>query len=146
MNALAQLPLGGATGLSLYTTFEPCLMCASTILQSSITHVHYAAADPVFDGLHDWFRELPFAAERLPERTVLGGPVGAFAHVLHLSWLAFWVADGAIMQAHRTLAPRHLEIASSIARDNRLVDLVTEGGTALDALETLWGDLLPIAR
>lgn len=144
MNALAQVPLGGGADWSLYTTFEPCLMCASTLLQTPIAHLHYAAADPVFDGLHDWFNDLPFAADRRPQRTCLGGPVGAFAHVLHLSWLAFWLSDDPIIDAHRRLKPHHLEVASHVVRDNRLADVAAAGGTAVDALGALWGDLQPI--
>ena len=66
MNALAVLRIGPSDDLRMTTTFEPCLMCASAIVQSRIPRVRYAAADPVFDGLHDWFAELPFAQRRLP--------------------------------------------------------------------------------
>src|SRR4051794_26574582 len=72
MNALAELSFGtGFTDHRLYTTFEPCLMCASAIVQIRIGQVSFAAADPVFDGLHDWLGEFAFAAERLPKRSCL---------------------------------------------------------------------------
>ena len=42
MNALAELPFGGGFAAhTIYTTFEPCLMCASTILQTGIGHVRF---------------------------------------------------------------------------------------------------------
>ena len=141
MNALALLPLGPPDGLTISTTFEPCLMCASTIVQCRIPRVRYAAADPVFDGLHDWFAELPFASDRIPDREELGGRIGAFAHVLHVSWLAFWVRDGAVMDAHRRLRPRHLDLALDVVRDEDLGGVAREGGDVVDALSALWPTL-----
>ena len=55
MCAIAALPPGSRDGLTLYTTFEPCLMCAGAIMISHIPRVRYAAADPIFDGMHAWF-------------------------------------------------------------------------------------------
>ncbi|KAA0233405.1 MAG: tRNA-specific adenosine deaminase [Acidimicrobiales bacterium] len=141
MNALAALKLRPTAGLTISTTFEPCLMCASAILQTRIAHVRYAAADPVFDGLHDWFSALPFASDRLPEREELGGPVGAFAHVLHVSWLAFWMRDGGVLDAHRQLRPRHLDVALDVVNSEGLADVAGQGGDVRDALETLWDSL-----
>jgi tRNA(adenine34) deaminase len=135
---LATLGVGDRSDHSLYTTFEPCLMCASTIVQVGIGHVHFAAADPLFDGMHDWFAALPYAAARRPERSMLGGPVGAFCHVLHLSWLSFWVTEGPVIDAHGRLSPRQLDAARTITRDGHLVPIAADGGTALDALAAVW--------
>jgi tRNA(adenine34) deaminase len=146
MNALAELPFGRGFGdHTVYTTFEPCLMCASTILQTGIGHVRYAAADPVFDGLHDWLTEFKFAADRLPDRRCLGGPIGAFAHVLHLSWLAFWLTEGQVIDAHRRLSPRHLDLATRVAGDGHLADVATHGGGVVDAIGALWSDLVALS-
>ena len=87
MDALSQVPFGTRITGSLYTTFEPCIMCAATIAFYRVPEVNFAAADPFFDGLHDWMGGYPFTAERLPDRVRLGGPIGAFCHVLHLAWL-----------------------------------------------------------
>jgi tRNA(Arg) A34 adenosine deaminase TadA len=146
MNALAQLSMGAAGGCTIYTTFEPCLMCASTIIQCGLARVRYAAADPVFDGLHDWFGELQFAADRLPARTILGGPLGAFAHVLHLSWLTFWMPAGPVLDAHRIRAAAELVLADEVARDGRLAAVANAGGTICDAIELLWSDLDRLTR
>jgi tRNA(adenine34) deaminase len=145
MNALALLPLGPTEDLVLSTTFEPCLMCASAIVQARIPEVRYAAADPVFDGMHDWFASFPFAEERLPRRSELGGPVGAFCHVLHVSWMAFWISDGAVIEAHRNLRPRHLEIARQVIRDHNLSEVASEDGDVTDALEALWQSLVELS-
>jgi hypothetical protein len=116
-------------------------MCASTIIQCAVRHVHYAAADPLFDGLHDWLGELQFAADRMPQRTILGGPLGAFAHVLHLSWLSHWMSEGPVIEAHERVTPAHLALAAAIARDNRLGAVAATGGSTLDAFEALWPDV-----
>jgi len=146
MNALAVLPLGPSDGLTVFTTFEPCLMCASAILQFRIPRVRYATADPVFDGLHDWFAALPFTSDRLPEREELGGRIGAFAHVLHVSWLAFWVRDGAVLDAHRQLRPRHLDVALEVVRSEGLSKVASDGGDVVDALAALWDALSDLHR
>jgi tRNA(Arg) A34 adenosine deaminase TadA len=141
MNALALVPLGPTDDLVLSTTFEPCLMCASTIVQQRIPYVRYAAADPLFDGMHDWFGELPFASERRPTREELGGRVGAFAHVLHVAWLAFWTRDTVVLDAHRRLRPRHLDLALDVVRDEHLADVARAGGDVVDALTAMWDSL-----
>jgi tRNA(Arg) A34 adenosine deaminase TadA len=129
---------------TLYTTFEPCLMCASAIMMCNIRRVHYAAADPVFAGLDDWFRTLPFAASRLPERTCLGGPIGAFTHVLHLSWLAFWFPTGGAIEPHRALAPRQRDVALEIVESSHLGAIATAGASVTDAIDALWPDLVAL--
>lgn len=139
MNALAVLPLGSNDGSTITTTFEPCLMCASAIVQLRIPFVRYAAADPLFDGLHDWFSGIPFASQRLPQREELGGGIGAFAHVLHVSWLSFWASDA--MDAHRRLRPKHLDAALAVVRDEHLATIARDGGDVCDALDALWPSL-----
>ncbi len=142
MNALALLRVGPSQGLTLSTTFEPCLMCASAIVQFHIPRVRYAAADPVFDGLHDWFADFPFAQRRLPEREELGGRIGAFAHVLHVSWLAVYVSpDNEVMDAHRRLRPEHLAVAHDLVKDEGLAVVARDGGEVVDALTALWPSL-----
>ena len=140
--ALSTLGFGSYADHTLYTSFEPCLMCASTILVVGIGNVHFAAADPLFDGMHDWFGELPYAARRLPERAMLGGPVGEFCHVLHLSWLSFWANEGPVIEAHGRLSPRALDAARTVNRDGHLAAVGADGGGAVDALAAVW-DLLP---
>lgn len=135
---LSTLGFGDWSGHTLYTSFEPCLMCASTIVQIGIGRVHFAAADPLFDGMHDWFGDLPYASTRRPERTMLGGPIGTFCHVLHLSWLAFWVSEGPVIDAHGRVSPRELDAARAITRDGHLAPIAADGGTALDALAAAW--------
>jgi tRNA(adenine34) deaminase len=142
MDVLSQVPFGSPVSGSLYTTFEPCLMCAATIAFYRVPAVHYAAADPFFDGLHDWLGSYPFTAERRPDRHRLGGPIGAFCHVLHLAWLVAYPAPHQVVEAHRRLTPAALECASTVSDRHRLRQIADLGATAFDALEEVWPDLL----
>ena len=140
MNALACLPVGTYAGHTLYTTFEPCVMCAGTIRIYRIPRVDYAADDPVWDGLHETFATMESMARRLPERSMLGGPFGAFAHVLHLTFLV-GTAPEFVISAHRREAPRQLELASSLAERQHLRALADDGATTLAAAASIWREL-----
>lgn len=144
MNALANLPVGKYVGYTLLTTFEPCLMCAATLRLYRIPHVDYAADDPVWDGLHDVLSRVPAIARGLPSRTRLGGPWGAFGHVVHLSRLLGRAPDE-VLAAHASLSLRHLDVAKHIERSGALQRVANNGGTVLDALELLWVDLTDLA-
>jgi tRNA(adenine34) deaminase len=139
MNALALLGRDVRSGLTLYTTFEPCVMCAATIRMYRVPKVLYAAADPVWDGMHDLFSRFEPIARGLPERELLGGPWGAFAHVLHLSWLVDHAPDH-VLAAHCTLTPRHLDAATRFASSGELQRLASCGGGVVDATTVVWGD------
>jgi tRNA(adenine34) deaminase len=145
MNALAVLELGSTAGFTITTTFEPCFMCAATIVQTGIPHIRYASIDPYFDGLGDFLAGLPFARDRMPARHELGGPMGAFAHVLHTSWLSFWSSNPQVIDAHERLRPRHLALAREVVEDGHLERVAAEGGDVVDALEALWPSLLEIS-
>lgn len=145
MDVLSQVPFGTRITGSLYTTFEPCLMCAATIAFYRVPEVHYAAADPFFDGLHDWLGSYPLTAERRPDRHRLGGPIGAFCHVLHLAWLVAYPAPTQVLDAHRRLTPAALECASTLDDHHRLRHIADLGATSLDAIEELWPDLTALS-
>jgi tRNA(adenine34) deaminase len=146
MDVLSQLPFGTRVVGSLYTSFEPCLMCAATIAFYRVPTVHYAAADPFFDGLHDWMGSHPLTADRLPDRIRLGGPIGAFCHVLHLAWLVAYSAPPDVVDAHRRLTASTLQCANSIAKRHRLGRLGDEGGTVFEAIQELWPDLIALSK
>jgi tRNA(adenine34) deaminase len=140
MNALVGLPRSAREGHTLYTTFEPCVMCAATIRIYRIPRVVYAADDPVWDGMHDLFGQLEPIARGLPERERLGGPWGAFAHVLHLTRLAEWGPE-LVIDAHGRLAPEHLELARRIGSSGELHELAASGAGVVRAAKALWPDI-----
>ncbi len=144
MNALACLPVGDYTGYTIYTTFEPCLMCAGTIRLYGVPHIAYAAEDPVWDGLHEVFAGVPAVARRLATRRRLGGPFGAFGHVLHLSWLAAWAPPG-VTAAHASLVPGHVRAATRVNESGELRALADSGGTVVDAAAAIWPDVVALA-
>jgi hypothetical protein len=110
-------------------------------MQSHIPRVRYASIDPFFDGMTDWFAEFGFTRERIPEREELGGRIGAFAHVLHVSWLALFMPTGVVIDAHRRLRPQHLDLALEVVRSERLGALAHEGGDVRGALSLMWDAL-----
>lgn len=145
MDVLSQVPFGTRVTGPLYTTFEPCLMCAATIALYRVPEIHYAAADPLFDGLVDWFATYPFTAERQPRRVILGGPIGTFCHVLHLVWLMAQPRQQHVIDAHRRLTLAALACAEEIAERHRLRRLADDGAPVVDAITELWPDLVTLA-
>ena len=133
-------------GYTLYTTFEPCLMCASAIILCQIPNVRYAADDPVWDGMHDWFRTLPFARSRLPERECLGGPIGAFAHVLHLSWIALWFPEGDRSSSTARSRPKHSRSRSDLVQSSDLRSIAADRGNVTAAIDALVARPLDLPR
>jgi tRNA(adenine34) deaminase len=146
MDVLSQVPFGTRLRGTLFTTFEPCLMCAATIAFYKVPAVHYAAADPYFEGLHDWLGTYRFTIERTPERVKLGGPVGTFCHVLHLTWLISHPAPRYVIDAHRDLSPRVFACALQLADQGRLRDLSDRGVDVVEAIGELWRQLMALNR
>jgi tRNA(Arg) A34 adenosine deaminase TadA len=146
MNALAVLPVGPVDDLTLTTTLEPCLMCASTIVMVGIPRVRFAAPDPLFHGLETVLREHPYALARMPERDgPLAGAVGAFAQVLPLTVMSFWNAESDAVRHYRQTAPAHLALAEELNASQRLVAVGANGGTARDALMAIWPEVCAVA-
>jgi hypothetical protein len=84
---------------------------------------------------------LPFAAERQPQSEHLGSLIGAFAHVLHVSWLVFWFPNSIGIEPHRSLAPRRLALATDLVERSPLPAIAAARGSVSDAIEALWGEL-----
>jgi tRNA(Arg) A34 adenosine deaminase TadA len=144
MNALAALPRWSYEGHELYTTREPCLMCASTCVLLRIPVVHFAALDPVFEDAHDHLGRFPFCADRLPRRHgPLDGPVGAFAAVLPMLFNVTTV--NWVVAVNREHSPRVVALAEAVVADARLCAVADGGGGAAHALAVLWDDLVAVS-
>jgi tRNA(Arg) A34 adenosine deaminase TadA len=145
MNALALLDRDAREGHTLYTTFEPCVMCAATIRIYRVPKVLYAAADPVWDGMHDLFSQLEPIARGLPERELLGGPWGAFAHLLHLVWLADHAPDH-VLEAHGRMTPEFLGAATWLVSSGELQRVASREDDVLGAASSVWADVEALAN
>jgi tRNA(Arg) A34 adenosine deaminase TadA len=85
VDAIARLdaihPRGGRSGLTLYTTAEPCPMCQAAILWAGIPRVVYGTSIP-FLAAHGWWQidlRATEVAARAPGRpcTIVGGVLEA---------------------------------------------------------------------
>ena len=141
MNVLAALSWG-QTDVTLLTTLEPCLMCASTILQAGVREVHFAGPDPMFGGVPEALAALPYAARREPvvRNGPMEGPLAAFGALLPLTFVAFWSFTD-VLEVNAAALPAVVELARDVAASGRLTQVVDGTGTTLDALRAVWDDL-----
>jgi hypothetical protein len=70
--------------------------------------------------------------------------VSAFAHVLHLSWLALWLPDSDAVELHRAVAPGLVAVAESLVESSELPAIAAAGGAVTAALDALWPDLVAL--
>jgi tRNA(adenine34) deaminase len=143
MNALAQLPAERGPEYRIYSTFEPCYMCTSALLLYRVKQVYFAAPDPVWEGMHEWLNTAPFASLRQPTRECLGGELGAFGHLLHISRLAPR-APPHVVEAHQRSAGKLFHAATAVDILDRLsqLDDGDAASSACDALTVVWDDLV----
>ncbi len=160
MNAFAAMGRYRADGLHLYTTLEPCLMCAATTLFLHVEHVHYAVPDEFFDGMDELWDQHPYPQRHKPERTgPLDPQLAALARALPLSAQARQDPDDPVLTAADAVIPTTVALARELAVDGTLEAVAAEVGPdgpgasagavdpqaesgALAALTALW-DRLP---
>ncbi|MEZ5227600.1 MAG: nucleoside deaminase [Acidimicrobiales bacterium] len=145
MNAFASLDRFKADGLDLYTTLEPCLMCAGTAVFLHVERVFHAADDEFFAGIHDLWDHHPYSARNKHESIgPLTSPLAAFARVLPLQAQATTVTGTTVMEhAHRHI-PTLADLAIELTADETLHRVRDDGGSTLDAIHSIW-DRLPVA-
>lgn len=140
MDVLAQLPPGDYPDHTVWTTLEPCLLCSSAIVMSSVGNVRYAARDWLWDGIDRLTHVNEFVARRWPTRTgPLDGPVAAFCELLPVLWFVARKPGGAVVRRYADRHPVLLRLAERLAHDGRLTSLIEQPVDA--ALATLWDDL-----
>lgn len=141
MNALAELDSFDARGLHLYTTLEPCLMCAAAAMQLRVAHIHFAAADECFEAPHDLWERRPTPAPRRPDRTgPLGAELAGFARLLPMiSTLRNLRGRDADQRARRT-HPALAALVDDLDADTAWAD-IAKSGTTHRALGHLWSRL-----
>jgi tRNA(Arg) A34 adenosine deaminase TadA len=151
-NALAKVPWLGHAGdhLTLWTTLEPCLMCAGAIRLSRIDEVRYLVADPIFEGTQR-ARELnEFIASGWPD--VVGPRADPLAVIgilfpAHLS--AFWGAPtvrgsgrAGSEQAWVRSFPSICALAGELASSRELIEAIDGGRTIEEFIEQTWDRLV----
>jgi len=144
MNAFAELDTFNAEGLHLYTTLEPCLMCAATAMSLKVAHIHFAAVDEFYVGMDDLWAGHPVTAERQPASTgPLDGPLGAFGRLLPM---AFTLEHLSGRSAEQLARAEHPGLAALIDRlpDDQVWAEIRKSGTCHRALGHLWDDLAAI--
>jgi tRNA(Arg) A34 adenosine deaminase TadA len=145
MDVLAQLPHGDYPDHTLWSTLEPCLMCASAVVLSHVGTVRYAAADPLWSGID----RLPVlnaqVARRWPVRCgPLPGPVGAFCGLLPLVWAVREKADGVVARAYAEHDPPLLALGRRLVSDGTLDDLL--GASIEEVMERVWPELCDVSE
>ena len=144
MDALAQLSHGDYPDHTLWTTLEPCLMCASAVVLSHVGNVRYAATDPLRSGIDRVAGLNAQAARRWPIRHgPMRGPVAAFCGLLPLVWAVRRKADGVVARAYQEHDPALLELARRLIGEGVLDEL--RGGSVEEASTRLWDDLCAVA-
>lgn len=141
MNAFAAMPTYSARGLHLYTTLEPCLMCAASAIFLNVTHVHYAAPDEYFEDLDALWAHHPYTAARKPPMDLaVDGALAAFCRLLPLEFRIRTDPDSKPAQASRDAKPELSAIAESpqvaVARQ-----MAVDGQPVTAALAHLWSVL-----
>ena len=94
--------------------------------------------------MHDLFSQLEPIARGLPERELLGGPWGAFAHLLHLVWLADHAPDH-VLEAHGRMTPEFLGAATRLVSSGELQRAGSRQDDVLGAAGTVWTDVEALA-
>jgi tRNA(Arg) A34 adenosine deaminase TadA len=153
MNALAKVPwlTDRHDRLTLWTTLEPCLMCAGAIRLSRIAEVRYLVADPIFEGAQR-ARELnEFIASGWPEVIgPVGDPLAALGILFPAHLFAFWDdpslrGTSSVNGAWAGTFPRITSLASDLASSGELVRAAQEGASLEDVIEAMWDRLVAVA-
>lgn len=137
VNALAGLRLGDHSGLTLFSSLEPCLQCAGAIVLAGVPRVRWAAADALFAGLHGLPSLNPYVATRWPlAEGPLVGPFGDLALLLPAIFSAFWFPGGGFVDTNRAIVPGLVDLAEELVATGDALTLASRD--LADALELLW--------
>jgi tRNA(Arg) A34 adenosine deaminase TadA len=140
MNAFAELDQFDAEGLHLYTTLEPCLMCAAAAMLLKVEHVHFAARDEFYAGLDELWGKHSLTAARQPTSTgPFDGPLGPFGRLLAMTFDLEQLVGLPAEQLARDKEPALTDLIDRIATDEQWI-AIRKSGTVHRALGHLWGE------
>lgn len=142
MNAFAAMDRFKADGLHLYTTLQPCLMCAASAVFLHVDSVFFAAADEYFPGLDDLWDHHPYSVRWKPtEIGPLDPALAAFARVLPLTVEQTSSPTSPVLATAKEKIPVVAALAGELAIEGTLIAIANRGGSVLDALDELWPTL-----
>jgi tRNA(adenine34) deaminase len=145
IDVLAQLPQGDYRDHVLWTTLEPCLLCAAAAVLSHVGTVRFAAADPLWSGIERLPELNAQVARRWPRRQgPVDGSLAAFCALLPLVWSVRERPDGVVIRAYEVTNPSLLELARRLVEHGALDRL--RGEPVIRALDHLWPALALIDR
>lgn len=138
MNALAQI--GAATDLTratLYTSLEPCFMCAGAVLLARVGRVVIAAADPYMDGASS-LSVADHAMADNAERVFLGDPRWSMlSRVFSLHAVFFWMAGSDAVASAHAAEPKVAPLVAQLVADKSVAALADSGATVEEAIGAL---------
>jgi len=138
MNAFAALDSFKADGLDIYTTLEPCLMCAATAIFMHVKTVRFASSDEYFSDLSDLWQHHAYSDRNKPEeRGPLDSPLATFARLLPLSVQAAEDPVGPVIQQAEREIPGIAALAISREVNSALVEVREDQGSVNEALEAI---------
>ncbi|HVF32319.1 MAG TPA: nucleoside deaminase [Acidimicrobiales bacterium] len=150
VNALLALPLSPTAAFdehTIYTTTEPCLLCAGAITMARMGSVHFAASEPVAGSAPAIVGGSPYLEDR---RTSVTGPdlgvVGAFARLLHEEWGWRRAPGGLIERTTRATEPALAEIVERVVQQGRLRATAADGEDHHAAMAAIGDDLDDVRR
>ena len=144
LNAFAELDTFDAEGLHLYTTLEPCPMCAAAAIQLKVAKVHYAAADGSRAEMNDVWASAPVTAACAPSTTMLlDGPLVVFARLLPMVFTLSKVPGGPLEKLARSEHPDLAGLIDRLSEDSTWSE-IRQAGTCHRALGHLWDELAAI--
>lgn len=140
MNAVVQLPNDADTrDLELYTTMEPCPMCAGAIAMASLKTVHFAVHDAWAGGTHLYEKDGYLAGKRIklhpPTNTTLELICSAMWLYSDLEWRGD--VPNNVVRAFEEAQPAAVQLARAVFQTRQLEQwrkARVEVGEVVDAL------------
>ena len=149
MNALARVPAGVALDdCTLWSSLEPCLMCLSSALLSSVGEIRFLAPDPLWDGVERLPSLNAFVERRWPlHHDPHDGEWAVLGRTLALHMLASRrTGDSQALAANDLREPETSALVRRWVTDRTLADLASTGATVEEVLSTVWDDVTEAAR
>ncbi len=119
IDLLGQLPPATYRDYTLYTTLQPCVLCAVAIAMSNVGSVHYLASDPLMIGVDRLPSSVPSLSRDWPS---YAGPknnavVADFCAILNLCAFVREKPNGSLVKAYADTDPDLLNLALFLADD-----------------------------